>query len=550
MKTLGIAGIAFGLAIGYAAVANASQPILFNPSGGGSQGASSVALFDWAPGNAVQIGGNPANGLVPLPSATPSPIVFLMHGKLSNLFDVNQLIIPVPAGIEFTFVTGFMEVPVSTSSTGNSFVLAQGAPNYFEIWVGIPPNANMLAGTGFNDYVSNISPPQASHRILSGIVTSATGSFSPSSANCGAATGLFDQFQADDFSGQQTVCGQGSTNVSVDIITADVNYFPGITPDVIDTVKAFFNTSNVVPFRQTNPSRLFVEGDAGFDGTNPPAPSIMPKLGNVNGGFQTTASLDFQTQADANQTFEVGTPVGGGSCRVTYGGNDKNGNIDPNKFGQACSSDKGNKQNCYTFGGQVGAPTADPAQGGPFGEHTHHNVLGPAGDFVFRAGTHSAPSSTRITATACKDPGACRQAVAQASFKQIDFEGTGSFRTLDATATAYLSGKAGHPVLPDNQDTQIYYFRVDMDDNGEPGDKPSNKQSDIKACGNFLAADQNNPLSIPDPLLNDFASCQACADVYQIFICKDQNPCTESQAIYAVRGFLTGGNIQMHRIVK
>jgi len=289
---------------------------------------------------------------------------------------------------------------------------------------------------------------------------------------------------------------------------------------------------------------------AGLDGRSPPAASVAPALGAVNGGFQTSGSaLDFQVQADSNQSFEQGTVVAGG-CRVTYGGNDQNDNIDFTKFGQACSSDKGNKQNCYTFGGQVGAPTADPAQGGPFGEHTHHNVLGPAGDFVFHAGTHSAPKSTRITATACKDPGACRQAVANAGFKQIDFEGTGSFRTLDTTARTYLAAKAGHPVLPDNADSQIYYFRVDMDDTGEPGDKPSKKQGDVKACAAFLAADQNFPLGTPDPLLNAYASCNACADVYQFYVCKDENPCEAADAIYAVRGFLTGGNIQMHNIVK
>src|SRR2546427_272856 len=145
---------------------------------------------------------------------------------------------------------------------------------------------------------------------------------------------------------------------------------------------------------------------AGFGGTDPQS-FVTPLLGPVNGGLQNVETSDFQNQADANESFEQGTVVAG-ACRVTYGGNDKNGNIDPNKFGSACSTDKNKDQNCYTFGGQVGAPTADPAQGGPFGEHTHHQVQGPAGDFVFPARTHSAPSNTRITPTACKDPRAGR----------------------------------------------------------------------------------------------------------------------------------------------
>ncbi|HSQ79862.1 MAG TPA: hypothetical protein VLU54_01780, partial [Casimicrobiaceae bacterium] len=248
-------------------------------------------------------------------------------------------------------------------------------------------------------------------------------------------------------------------------------------------------------------------------------------------------------------SFEEATTVAGG-CRVTYGGNDKNGNIAPNSFGSACMKVKGNQENCYTFGGQVGAPSGDPALGGPFGEHTHHNVSGPAGDFVFRAGTHSAPKTTRITATACKDPGACRQAEANAGFKQIDFEGTGSFRTLDATATAYLSSAAGHPVKPDNVDSQIYYFRVDMDDTGEPGNKASKNKFDVIAANQFFNADQNNPLSTADPLLTDYGSCNTMADVYQFYICKDATPCEQKDAIYAVRAFLTGGNIQLHKAIK
>jgi hypothetical protein len=549
MRTKWIARSIGVFAFSVSVIGHAAQTISFNPSGNGTSGALTVGTFDWAPANSVQIGGNPAGGVVA--GANPTQVILLTHSKLVNLLDTNGGVLPIPSGVEFTYVAGFPQVATSADATTNTnaFTLATGTPNFFEIWVGIPPNTDMLAGTGFNDYVSNDAPPQASHRILYGIVTDASGSFTQSASLCGASTALLDQFLGDDYSGQLTICGTGGTKISVNIISVDVNYFPGVTPDVIDTVKAFFNTANNLPFRQANPSRLFVHDFADLDGTSPPAASVQPNLGTVNGGLQNSSTLDFQTQADANQSFEQATPIAG-TCRVTYGGNDKNGNVDLTKFGQACSSDKGNQQNCYTFGGQVGAPSADPAQGGPFGEHTHHNVIGPAGDFVFHAGTHSAPKSTRILATACKDPGACRQAVANASFKQIDFEGTGSFRSLDATAKAYLAAHAGHPVLADNVDSQIYYFRVDMDDTGEPGDKPSKKQSDINACKRFLAADLNLALNIPDPALTDYATCGACADVYQFYICKDENACEQKDAIYAVRGYLTGGNIQMHRLVK
>jgi len=343
------------------------------------------------------------------------------------------------------------------------------------------------------------------------------------------------------------------------VISLDADYFPGFTPDQVDTVKSLFNTSHILPFNQQNPSKLFVSQDAGAAGSPSPAPDYDPTLGTVNGAVQNGGDLDFQNQADANQSFEAAETVPG-TCRVTYGGNDKNGNIDLTKFGSACSSDKGKLQNCYTFGGQVGAPTADPAQGGPFGEHTHHNVSGPAGDFVFRAGTHSAPKSTRITATACKDPDACQPAAANAKFKQIDFEGTGSFRTLDATAVKYFKSLGVDVQADSAKPDAVYYFRVDMDDLGEPGNKPSSKHPDTAGANAFFNDDQNNSLATADPTFISYfadkkAACTSSADVYQMLICRDASPCgpgypNAPAPIYAVRGFLTGGNIQIHPIIK
>lgn len=543
MKTKRIS-VAVGLAValGYSVLAGATVPIQFDPDGPGPAPAVTVQSFDWAPGNALAVGGNPlTSGLV-----VGSQFQLLTHARLSALLDSNGGVIlfgadALPAGVEITFVGGFGEKVVAKDANGNAVFSFDDTPpagtsNFFEIWVS-SPDADMLAGTGFNN----------SKRILFGQVTAASGQYAPSTLP--PAVELFDQsVDGNQYGAQQTIVGSGATDISVNIISVDPDYFPGFTPDLIDTNKAFFNTSTVTPFKQANPSHLFVPGDAGADGLLPPAASAVPNLGAVNGVPEGT-TRDFQLHTDANESFEVGTPTG--QCRVTYGGNDRNGNIAPGSFGQACASDKGNTQNCYTFGGQVGAPTANPALGGPFGEHTHHQVSGPAGDFVFHAGTHSSLKSTRISATACKDPGACRQAVANASFKQIDFEGTGSFRNLSDTAKSYLIGKgAPADIGPDNASSKIYYFRVDMDDTGEPGDKASKNQFDIKNCSRFFAADQNSPLNTADPLLNTYAQCNQCADVYQFYICKDQNACEQKDAIYAVRAFLTGGNIQLHRVIK
>lgn len=539
MRTMQLVrGAALVSALGASAFVQAqTTPIQFSPSGTGTAGAVAVATFDWKVNSAIARGGSPAAGLAP-----GSKVVVLSQAKLSTFLDAvgNTVAIP-PAGTEFTFVAGFGETVVSctgVSCASAAFVVDLAEPtNFFEIWVKTaPPLANNLAGTGFN----------TTKRIFFGKVTDASGNFSAGTCPGGGVVD-FDQAVNNDWPGQLTICGSGSTDISVQVLSLDPDYFPGFGPAQINSLKAFFNTSTVTPFRQTDPARQFIADDAGATGTEAQL-AVVPNLAAVN-GLSDGTNRDFEFQADANQAFQPGVEVPG-ACRVTYGGNDRNGNITPNSFGQACSADKGNSENCYTFGGQVGAPTANPAFGGPFGEHTHHQVQGPAGDFVFRAGTRSAPKSTRITATACKDPGACQAAAANASFKQIDFEGTGSFRTLSATAISYLKGKGAVDPRPDNASDRTYYFRVDMDDFGEPGNKSGPKGRAGTAWANLLAADQNRPLSDPDPLMSSYGACNDFADVYQFYICKDDQPCEQAQAIYAVRGFLTGGNIQLHKVIK
>ena len=78
--------------------------------------------------------------------------------------------------------------------------------------------------------------------------------------------------------------------------------------------------------------------------------------------------------------------------------------------------------------------------------------------------------------------------------------------------------------LPDNQSDKRYYFRVDMDDTGEPGNKPA-KGKLATTAANFLLADLNRPLSDLDPNLASYAACNELADVYQFYICKDENSC-------------------------
>lgn len=508
----------------------AADPIMFSPGGTGATGAIPLGMLDWLPANALAVNGNPAGGL-----NVGNIIHLLSHAKLGVIVDQDGDLHAVPSG-EITFVAGFGEAvttfdPTATGSTV-TFAFNSSGSNFFEIWWSPTADSNMLAGTGFNN----------SKLILSGVVTDSTGDYSG-----GSPIVTLDQFGPNNYPGIQTITGSGSTQLAGVIISADPDFFPGLTQAQIDTMKVFFNTSTVTPYRQTNPSAKFV--DYGVVGNT--VTMSATTVGSVNGGPHGGGNLHFVLQSDANQRFEPGEEIPG-SCRVTYGGNDKNGNADPNKFGPTCSELP--NDNCYTFGGQVGAPTADKSKGGPFGEHTHNQKTGPAGEFTFRAGTHSAPKTTRITDTVCKDPGAIKPAEANAKFKQIDFEGTGSFifpnSTAGTKAKNYLIAHGGPSDIGSaNSSDKIYYFRVDMVDSGEPGNQFNNDPAVIAQCKSFLADDQNNPLATPDPLLLDYVASGAdCPDVYQILICPTDQPC--DTPMYAVRGFLTGGNIQMHKVIK
>lgn len=204
------------------------------------------------------------------------------------------------------------------------------------------------------------------------------------------------------------------------------------------------------------------------------------------------------------------------ACRVTGGGVDTFGNWDGRTF---CTGrqGRGTQSDRYTFGGQAGAPTASQPQ--PSGEWTHHQQSGPSGDFVFHAGTASAPAATEIDLILCTDPGYCRQA-RPAPNKQIDFEGVGTFHNIRNPSAALGGVVVG---------VTLHWFEVHIEDLGEPG--RNGRQG--PAAGNCPNAGSAGVL----------ADC-GCPDFYRIRIHANQTP--GSPVIYEVYGYIDGGNLQIH----
>ena len=245
-------------------------------------------------------------------------------------------------------------------------------------------------------------------------------------------------------------------------------------------------------------------------------------------------AADLRYKIDSNSEFGARAPEPVGACRVTGGGNDVDENLvisanDNQPYPNTATLLTGYTfnpaaPNSYTYGGQVGAPTA------AFGEWTHHQKDGQTADFVFHAGSHSAPKDTKILNVVCSDPVACKQAVANAAFKQIDFKGTGSFRSIQKDATIN-----GYPALKDSDPSggTRHYFRVHIEDLGEPGGAGGPKPN---SCSKKPGAFAN------------VAACKNCPDIYQIEIHATIDP--NSPIIYTVGAFVDGGNLQIHPPVK
>jgi hypothetical protein len=238
----------------------------------GSIGVSGVTgdvySLDWAVGNAL------AKGAVPLQNGQDFTLYY--QATLANFVGSNSPITAnggLNSAYELTIVGGITEKTQLLDPADAKFSLdttSPGAVNFFTIYKS-PVNANNLAGTGFTDGTI----------VMQGKATSATGNFGVDFA----ALALLDSHGTDQWGGQQTISGNGSTKISVDVTSYDSTYFT--TPIGSFLWDLEFNTSNILPYNQVEPSHLFTDA-AG----NP----ITPSIGPVNG----LTGPDIMFQADGS----------------------------------------------------------------------------------------------------------------------------------------------------------------------------------------------------------------------------------------------------------
>ena len=272
--------IAAALAMPVAAFAQAI-PITFDVNGAAAGGVFSVDLLDWAPGNALSVGGNPSPG--PIAPGTQTQLLYQANLGLASLGGVLQVAPGINAP-NFTAVAGFKETVVTNIAGSLTFAFSDApvlsATNFFYIYANT--FGNNLAGTGF--------APAGGTIVMSGHVTSV---LSSNYNTAGAIGPRLDNFGDNDHPGVSTLIGSGATDINVFIDSVNAAYFPDFASGQFKF--SFFNNSQVTPFSQVDPSRLFSSNGL-LDG------NLANNIGNANGITQ-GVNRNFQFQADANQSF-------------------------------------------------------------------------------------------------------------------------------------------------------------------------------------------------------------------------------------------------------
>ena len=273
-KHIAIASLVLSLIwVGSAAAAT----IQFDPDGGGAGAAISITAFDPLPGNAIAIGASAG-------SAPGSTFDLRFQANLGTT-TLNGLpnYLNGSNGNFFTFVAGFGETVLTNTGPGNlTFGLDPADPvNFFRIYNNKAAFGSDLAGTGFT----------AGNAILTGHIV-AQNFTSGFNAAVTAPPQALDQSGVNNYPGVQTVTGSGATSLVVVIDSFDPLFFPNL---VVGGSLLFANTSQVLPYIQTDPSALFSSNGIANGDING-----VSSVGPINGNSVLLGFNNTMFQADAN----------------------------------------------------------------------------------------------------------------------------------------------------------------------------------------------------------------------------------------------------------
>lgn len=321
----GLVAASLALAFGHFGAAQAADTIQFDPDGTApTNGTFNVGAFDWAVASAL------------VDDQTASTFELYFHTALQGFQDVNGNPAGSPTGLntsfELTVIGGFTEqivgtptlsAPVLVSDGGDgvgggndvysqtssiNLQFVSGGTNFITMFYDDLTNldgvkSDALSGLGYDD----------GDIILTAILTSATGTFSSTQQfidadNSGTFTAgdtplgvLLDNFNVDDWAGQLTVTGDGSTSLNADVLTADTNFFITALSQILQDLD--FTTETNVPFNETNPSKSFDTDGTDTGGSTLTLAGGGIDLTPINGNLFGATSPDLLLQADASNSF-------------------------------------------------------------------------------------------------------------------------------------------------------------------------------------------------------------------------------------------------------
>lgn len=270
----------------------------FDPTGGGA-GIANLALIDQAPGSALAQGGVTAiNNFLAGSGNTNFTLHYQANLSSIQFADTSIGFANGSGGNFFTYVAGFGETVVGASPFPGTATFAFDAANPVNFFNMYASNAigNNLTGTGF----VNGAPILTAH-----VVAVPTSNFQVTSP-LGASSNLDQSPNGDQWAGQQTVTGGGSSDITLVIDSVNSGYFPSLTPAQTITI-SFFNNSQVDPFKQVDPSKCFNTDGSVCGGGGGIDVFGLGTLGAVNGA--NTSGPDIIFQADGNQSFAVPEPA-------------------------------------------------------------------------------------------------------------------------------------------------------------------------------------------------------------------------------------------------
>lgn len=241
----------------------------FDPDGSGAKPEFTVGGFDFLVGNALSknVIDNDANWTI------------YYQASLGNLSDDKGNAIPIdgPNGTGLNVnheITVVAMIPVKTViKTGNVIQYVLNGEGFIRLYHDNQVNAKPLDGTGYNDG-ELILDAKINNNDLMGYLMLA-----------GNTTFPLDSFGANNWGAIKSRNGLGSFQATANVASKNDAFFKA------NVAKMSFNSSQVAPYRQIDPSKQFWDG-TGF---------ILPNVGAINlqNGCCTL------TQADANGSFDL-----------------------------------------------------------------------------------------------------------------------------------------------------------------------------------------------------------------------------------------------------